>query len=249
MIEEELQSLGLTKGETKAYLAMLELGPSTVGPIAKKSGISYSKIYEVLQRLIDKGIVSFIVRENVKTFQAINPDMLHEYLDRQEQEIEKSRDKLKDLVPELKRFIGSSEENQEAEIFVGIRGLRSANEKLFANVDQKNQALFLYVPNKEHSSKIDEFYLNIAPFYKKKKIKFKGIGSKEWTKSNYIKKTSSFIEARYVDFPLPGTIDIYQDMILEVSWGREPVGILIKSKEISDNYRRYFEELWKIAKK
>jgi len=66
MIEQDLQGIGLTDGETKAYLAMLELGSSTVGPIAKKSGISYSKIYEVLQRLIDKGIVSFIVKEKTR---------------------------------------------------------------------------------------------------------------------------------------------------------------------------------------
>ena len=44
MLQKELQSLGLTEGEAKAYVALLGLGSSTVGPIAKKSSILYSAI-------------------------------------------------------------------------------------------------------------------------------------------------------------------------------------------------------------
>ena len=59
----------------------------------------------------------------------------------------------------------------------------------------------------------------------------------------------AFIDARYVDFPLPGTIDIYKDTVLQVSWGKKPIGILMQSQEIADNYRNYFNEVWKIARK
>ena len=44
----ELLKVGLTDGETKVYLALSEIGSSTVGPIVKKSGIAYSNIYDVL---------------------------------------------------------------------------------------------------------------------------------------------------------------------------------------------------------
>ena len=40
----ELLKVGLTDGEAKAYLALSELGSTTVGPIVKKSGVSYSNI-------------------------------------------------------------------------------------------------------------------------------------------------------------------------------------------------------------
>src|SRR3989344_1634968 len=246
MIEQELQSLGLTGGETKAYLAMLELGSSTVGPIAKKSGISYSKIYEVLQRLIDKGVVSFIIKEKTKYFQAIEPSLLHKFLDRQENEIEKNRERLKQIIPELEKHRKTFAETQEAEIFVGLKGLRTANEIIYSNFNKKDTALFFYAYKEEHSKIVDEFFLKLAPFYKQIKIKFKGIGSKEWAKSEYVKKTSSFIDARYVDFPLPGTIDIYKDMIFQIAWSNKPTGILIHSKEIAENYRNYFNEVWKI---
>jgi HTH-type transcriptional regulator, sugar sensing transcriptional regulator len=199
--------------------------------------------------LIEKGIVSFIIKEKTKFFQAISPNMLSKFLDRQALEIEENRERLKQIVPELEGYAKSIEEKEEAEIFVGIKGLRTANEKMFADVTKKEKAIFLYVYKKEYAEVIDDFYYNITPFYKERGIKFKGIGSREWAKSEYAKKNSTFIESRYVDFPLPGTIDIYKDFVLEVAWADKPLGILIHSKEIADNYRNYFEELWEIAKK
>lgn len=249
MIEQDLQGIGLTDGEVKAYLAMLELGSSTVGPITKKSGISYSKIYEVLQRLIDKGIVSFIVKEKTRYFQGVHPGLLHRFLDRQEAEIEQNREKLKKLIPALEKHTKMGGEKQEVELFIGLKGLRTANELMYLDYDKRYGALFLYVDKEEYREIVDEFFLKLAPFYKKLKIRFKGIGSKRWAKSEYVKKTSSFINARYVNFPLPGTIDIYKDMVLQVSWGKKPIGIFIHSREIADNYRNYFHEVWRIAKK
>ncbi|MCX8193918.1 MAG: helix-turn-helix domain-containing protein [Candidatus Pacearchaeota archaeon] len=56
MIEEKnlLERIGFTLGESRYYLSLLSLGESTVGPIAKESYISISKIYDVLNRLIKK---------------------------------------------------------------------------------------------------------------------------------------------------------------------------------------------------
>ena len=65
MYEEELKKIGLTNGEARVYSSLLNLESSTVGPITKKSGVAYSKIYEVLQRLIEKGMVSFIIKDTI----------------------------------------------------------------------------------------------------------------------------------------------------------------------------------------
>jgi len=250
MIEKDLQGLGFTLGEAKAYLTMLETGSSTVGPIAKKSGISYSKIYEVLQRLIEKGVVSFIVKGKTKYFTAIKPDLLYRFLDRQIIEIEKSKERLDEIVPELEKHVKSSEESHEAEIFVGFKGLRTAYEKMYHGLKKGEEGLFLYVTKKEFEKEVDDFYLTLAPYYKKIGIKFKGIGTKEWVKSDYPKQTKSFIETKWVDFPLPGNVDIFKDYLMQITWSKfKPIAVLIKNKEVAENYTNYFNEIWKIAKK
>jgi len=50
MFEKILMNIGLTKGEAKVYSALNKIGQSTIGPIIDESGISRSKIYDVLDR-------------------------------------------------------------------------------------------------------------------------------------------------------------------------------------------------------
>jgi len=48
----DLLKIGLTEGESKVYLALTELGSSTVGPIVKKSGVAYLRIRPNIFRLL-----------------------------------------------------------------------------------------------------------------------------------------------------------------------------------------------------
>ena len=50
-----MEGLGLTGYEIKVYLCLLETGSMTASDISKKSGVPYSKIYEVLNSLEEKG--------------------------------------------------------------------------------------------------------------------------------------------------------------------------------------------------
>jgi|TARA_B100002003_G_scaffold162947_1_gene151212 hypothetical protein len=94
-----------------------------------------------------------------------------------------------------------------------------------------------------------EFYEKLFHYFKELKIKLKGVNTSNIKKSKYFKKPPKFIDLRFVDFSLPLTIDIYKDKVLLTTWRDKPFAYLITSKEISENFMRYFEELWKIAKK
>ena len=52
-----LEEIGLTSGEAKVYLALLELGPSKAGGILRKSGLQNSVVHLCLNKLIEKGMV------------------------------------------------------------------------------------------------------------------------------------------------------------------------------------------------
>ncbi len=53
-----LEEIGLTKGEISVYLALLKIGETTTGKIIEEAQISSGKIYEILDKLIKKGMVS-----------------------------------------------------------------------------------------------------------------------------------------------------------------------------------------------
>ena len=71
-----LSQIGLTNSDIKVYFALLELESSTVGPIIKKSRVPDSKIYAILEKLKSRGLVSFVIKNNVKHFQCADPKNL-----------------------------------------------------------------------------------------------------------------------------------------------------------------------------
>lgn len=244
MNSSELTKLGLTKGEAKVYLALLKLGSSTVGPIVKESKIAYSNIYEVLERLIKKGLVSFIIKAKTKHFQAAEPYRLEEYLQNKEKEIIEQKNILSNLIPSLNSLASSKNKETHAEIFMGQKGLKTAYEKMVAKMPTKEEALFFYIYEKKYAEKADLFYKSIWDLTKH--LKTRGLANKEYRQSWFIKKTK--FKMKFVNFPMPGNIDIIQDHVLIVSWEPEIVGVLINSESIANHFRNYFNRVWEIAK-
>jgi sugar-specific transcriptional regulator TrmB len=56
-VEQRLQSLGLSGYQARIYLKALELGPLSGAQLAERAQVPRSKVYEVCQALIDKGLI------------------------------------------------------------------------------------------------------------------------------------------------------------------------------------------------
>ena len=118
MKPETLERIGLTHGEAKIYLALLDLGQSTTGPIVEKSNVSTSKTYKILKRLQNKGLVSHIIKRNVIHWSAANPRRILELLEEQEKEISNKKKEIEEIMPKLIKKINAVKEKQQAEIYL-----------------------------------------------------------------------------------------------------------------------------------
>src|SRR3989338_6457142 len=98
---EELEKLGLTKGESKVYLSLLKLGTRKVGDVIKDCGVSYSKVYDILERLHQKGLVSSTIIDNVKHYSALEPHRLVEFLEDKEKEVAAQKEMLSKIMKDL----------------------------------------------------------------------------------------------------------------------------------------------------
>lgn len=239
-----LLKIGLTEGEAKVYLALSELGSSTVGPIVKKSSVAYSNIYDILNRLINKGIVSFIIKNKTKHFQAASPSNLIDFLNKKEKEISKQKESLKEILPDLEK-LQELKSNQEAEIFLGKRGLKTAYEKLLKNTTKNDEISFFYIHDEEYGEESNLFYNSITEL--SQKTKNRGICNKNYKKSWFAKK-ATHLEMKFTDIPIPGNIDIIKDKVLIVSWKDTIFSILINSESFANSFKDYFEHMWRIAK-
>src|SRR3989344_8299023 len=129
MIQDSLRNIGLTNGEIKVYISLLEIGSSTTWNITKKSEISGSKVYEVLERLAKKGLVSSINKNGVKYFEASSPNRILDYLKEKENQVKEEKISIQKIIPELILKQKNKGKN-EVKVLTGWEGLKTAEEDI-----------------------------------------------------------------------------------------------------------------------
>ena len=118
MDKKILERVGLSKGEIEVYLTLLKLGSSLVSKIAQETGLHRTNIYDTLEKLKEKGLASYVIKENRKYYSASNPDKLLDYVKEKETEI-------KSILPELKEYLNISRSESIVEVYKGKEGLKS----------------------------------------------------------------------------------------------------------------------------
>ena len=73
---EILEHLGLSDKEAKTYLAILELGSSTIKPIAEKAGLKRTSIYNFIDHLVRMGLINQTKVRNRTHYAALPPSRL-----------------------------------------------------------------------------------------------------------------------------------------------------------------------------
>ncbi|MFH1440247.1 MAG: helix-turn-helix domain-containing protein [Candidatus Woesearchaeota archaeon] len=131
---ETLKSIGLTPGEAKVYTALIGLGTSTVGPIIEKSGVSASKVYIILDRLANKGLVSVITKDGSKRFIAADPTKIMDYLDHEKEKIEKHKRNAEKIIPSLKLKRDSTSKFPPVEIAKGMKGAEMLYDEIYTDL-------------------------------------------------------------------------------------------------------------------
>ena len=107
MMEIKLKEASLTNYEAKSYLALLGLGASTGMEISKKSGVPKTRVYDILEGLINKGLVN-LIQEKPMVFKAINPEIGLKQLFKRK--IEKTKEAEKEIISSLKKIKARPEE-------------------------------------------------------------------------------------------------------------------------------------------
>lgn len=248
-LQLELKRIGLTENESKIYLSLSKIGKSTTGLIIKETNIHASKVYEGLQRLIKKGLVSFVIKNNVKYFQSVEPERLIDLIELKEKELQIQKKLIQTtILPAIKK--SSSEEEINIEVFQGWKGMESVYSRM-RRILKRGDTNFVFGAGKGENSEKTKIFFNIhLKLLAKKKIKQKIIYNEEARENiEEQEKHKSLFEVRYLSNSTPTEVNIWKDHTMVVLLRKEPYVILIKDKETSKSFLEYFNSLWKIAKK
>ncbi len=242
-----LENIGLTKSEIKVYNSLLELGSSTTGPLVKKSGVSSSKIYIILDKLIEKGLVNYVLKGNVKYFESASPERILDYLSEKEKEIIRQREIVEKILPELIAKRESSKYKQEASIYRGFNGLHTVFYDALKSMKKGDTIYITGVPSRSKKSNL--FFLKWNKYRASLGIRMKILFDESASgEPQTLSKNSPLSEIKYLPegIATPAAINIYKDrtIIFPSETEKEPLLIVINSKEIADSFRSHFDILW-----
>ncbi len=239
-----LQKFGLSDKESRTYLACLELGESSANDISLKGNVARTLTYDILERLIQLGLVSYVKKDNKKYFSAVEPKELLRILNEKEESI-------LEILPEL-NLLNASEGvlRPKVEVFEGKEGMKSVMNNILRSGEK---GFFAYGSSRSSLDIIPAFMED----WHKRRIKQKIImniiynNTSETQIKIKMKKSLKLTKFRISAIKLesPTAIVIYGDKVVLQSWTKEPFAVVIKNKEMAENQKKYFKELWKISKK
>ncbi|OGI65348.1 hypothetical protein A2647_05305 [Candidatus Nomurabacteria bacterium RIFCSPHIGHO2_01_FULL_40_24b] len=232
----KLEQLGLNKNEAKIYLALLELTEAQAGKLSKKTQINRTTIYDSLERLIEKGLVSYTIQANKKVFHPTKPEKILENLRLQEKIAQ-------EILPELNSILKETIEKEESDIHKGRKGIRSV---LFDILNYKE-----YVAFGSSGNFLEIMQHDFEIFQKRKKelkIKARVILGESDRETESVKKAFSIFRFIPDEFSSPTTTFVYGNSTAIIIWGETPIATVIQSKDVAFSYLNHFNLMWKQAK-
>lgn len=246
MDTEVLKKIGLSDNEIRIYLSLLKTGPSTAYEIGKKTGIYRVHVYDKLEQLMGKGLVTYVVQGAKKSFRATAPVKLKHYLEEKKKLLEIQQIMLGNLLPELELMAKAPREDTKVEVFKGIEGLKYILKDI---IKARKEVMITGVNDFSHNEAMPVFMNQYFRDLKKNKIKERIITVKKngiFTFNKIIAPTTvyKFLEEKQFN---PTNTFVYAGKVVIVSWGTPLTAIMIQNQEIAKTYRNHFEYLWNVA--
>jgi sugar-specific transcriptional regulator TrmB len=247
MDTKALENIGLTQGEVRVYIALFELGETTTGAIIKKSKITGSKVYEILEKLIEKGLVSYVIKEKTKYFQASSPKRLLDYLGKKERELFQDKKDIEGLIPLLESKQKSKEKIQSSQIFEGYEGVKTVFNLILESLKSGEEYYAFSIGDELENEKVKLFFQNYHRKRISRKIKVKIIAN---SRRSFFRELSKLkdLQIRYYDNPVPLGVFIFKDYVATLTFREKPTAFLIRSQQIADSYKDFFINLWEKSK-
>jgi len=248
-MEDIIEKIGLTSGETKVYLALLDLGESSVGAILKESKVSHSKVYDILERLSDKGLVTILRKNNVQYFLANNPKSLNEFLDSKKREIDEKKKELAKVMPLLQTKLQFSGIKDEVTIYEGKQGVIRFTESILKTL-RKGETFYLVGTPTSSYDVMGEYFTWWQNKRVKKGIKARMLFNEEARKRGEVRKKLPHTKIKFIpnDLAPASLTEFFGDYFAIMVLIGKPIVFVVKNKILVESYKKQFEYLWKMAK-
>ncbi len=241
---EVLEKVGLNSKEAKVYLALVQVGQAQVSKIAEISKINRITTYDILEKLKKRGIVSSFVKNKIRYFNAIKPEVFVS-------DFEKRAYDLKNALPKFKEIMGEDTSVNIRHI-EGIDGVKAIY--LEALNSKNDNAEILSIFNYENLYSFwPEFEKEFLKKKQKKQIFSRNIVVDERDPSELLVDDGRFYqETRVVPkgfrFSFSNVL-IFNNKLAIISFTDDVSGVVFEAPSIVQSFFKIFEMIWQFCGK
>lgn len=236
---EILRKIGLSEGEIKVYSALLDQGISPINKIHEKTAIERRNIYDILNKLIEKGLVTYITEHKRRSFQISHPNKILGYIEEKKESLENVKSEINKEIPNLIEKFNFKRPEINAEIFRGREGVKAVWEDMLNYKKNYWIGSGRYVPQQlpyfftswnKRRIKLKVKWINLLRYELRNKTK-----PMELEKIKFLPKEFS---------GNPSSICIYGNKVANFLYGKDFFAFVIESNETAENYLKYHKYLW-----
>lgn len=239
---ETLSGIGFSENEARVYLAALELGPSAIWDIAKKSGVKRPTCYVILDELTFRGYASKQTGNRSALYSVISPTQLLK-------RVQVRQERLATHMRELQGLASTSANKPTVRLLEGIEGVKQAYR---ATLDvPKGSEILIYgtIDVLQHLSDFIPEYINTRVHAKLRARAIlpdtsenRGVVAQDNTEL----RSTRFLPAN--EFNPTLEINIIGSLVIYIAHSeREPFATIVESDAIATVQRQIFEQSWRYA--
>ncbi len=250
MIQEELTALvnlGLNESEAKVYLDLQTHKESQTGGICERTNVRSSHIYSILNVLLNKGLISYKIVNNVKIYSSLGPENLAYLFEEKEERIKQEKKKMLELISNLTVTTQKSNRLTDFKYFSGIRGIKSMFTEVM-NLWSKEDDYYVVAVTEKSFEILEPFFLDFHKKRVKDKVSLKIIIDEKAKKWGRVRERMPKTEVKYLDIGATTEYGVLNDYLFLASYGDEPYSLLIKDKNFAETYKSFFNILWSVAR-
>ncbi|MTI13995.1 TrmB family transcriptional regulator [Sansalvadorimonas verongulae] len=238
-----LQQLGMSEREIRLYLALFQLGPSSIRDIASHTGINRGTTYEALKQMAARGVISYAPKGSRRVFRAEDPDKLLLLAEEKKAALEQTIDSLKtDIIPGL-HHLKPDFSAGNVRFYEGDDGIEFVLKDILATVSKQPDREYCVFSTKSIRHHLYRPFPNYTLQRVRQKIKVRVIAlgeggeEAEYSERKWL-KTDGPVDASY--------IAIYPPKVAMISMASEnyPVATVMESADIARSQKIVFDTLW-----
>ncbi len=245
-LSTQLQELGLNKNEAKVYLALVRLGEAVASQIVKKIGVHRNIVYDNLEKLKEKGLVSVIIKEGKKTFIAQDSGALLEYVDDCRTQVEEKAMVAEKVAPEIAKILGATAQKQTAHLYQGVKGVK----KVLNQVLQSGEYWDIGVTNASVDLLGETWWRNFNVKVRKLKVREHLLLNSDFEKKVGIESSP---RRKFRTLPKSLTqateIMLFDQKVAIFVYSETPTVVVLDDAHVFSSFQMHFSFLWNSTKK